>query len=217
MQPHSIIVPEKAQTRKQDIMDRMLVDLPDQLETERLIIRPYRPGDGAAYYDVCRRNQAHLLPYEVGNPALSVTTPEQAESLVRQFAADWAARNVFFLGAWVRASGEFAAQIYIGPVDWDLPEFEIGYFADKAHEGQGYVTEAVHAVLVWLFEGIKAHRVRLECNELNVRSWRVAERCGLVREGHRRQTRKHVLRQDGTYSGDYLYGLLRQEFENLNR
>ncbi|MBI5667891.1 MAG: GNAT family N-acetyltransferase [Chloroflexi bacterium] len=197
-------------------MHKMLIDLPDQLETERLILRPYRAGDGAAYYEVCQRNKDHLLPYEAGNPALSVNTPAQAEILMRNFAADWAARNAFFWGAWDKTSEAFTAQIYAGPVDWELPEFEIGYFVDRDHEGQGYVTEAVRAVLAWLFEGMGTHRVRLACNEMNVRSWRVAERCGFVREGHLRQTRKLVLRADGSYSGDYLYGLLRHEFENLN-
>lgn len=198
-------------------MHKMIFDLPDQLETERLILRPYRVEDGAVYYEVCQRNQDHLLPFEAGNPALEVHTPEQAEILIRHFMAGWAARNALFLGAWEKTTGSFAAQIYIGPVDWELPEFEIGYFVDVEHQGRGYVTEAVRAALKWLFEDMGAHRVRLGCNEMNERSWRVAERCGFVREGHLRQTRKHVLREDGTYSGDYLYGLLRSEFENLNR
>ncbi len=198
-------------------MHKMLYTLPDQLETERLILRPYRAGDGAAYYEVCQRNREHLLPFEAGNPALDVYTLEQAEILVRHFAAEWAARNALFVGAWEKTTGSFAAQVYIGPVDWELPEFEIGYFVDVAHQGQGFVTEAVKAVLGWLFGDMRAHRVRLGCNEVNERSWRVAERCGFVREGHLRQTRKQVLRADGTYSGDYLYGLLRSEFENMNR
>ncbi|HEX2908803.1 MAG TPA: GNAT family N-acetyltransferase [Phototrophicaceae bacterium] len=191
----------------------MLIDLPEQIETERLWLRPYRAGDGAAYYEVCQRNQAHLLPFEAGNPAQSLRSVEEAEILMRSFAVDWMARNVFFLGAWDKASGAFVCQVYIGVVDWNLPEFEVGYWVDIQREGQGYVTEAVRGALGFIFDCLGAHRVRLGCNETNMRSQHVAERCGFTREGHIRQTRKHILLPDGSYSGDYLYGLLREEYE----
>lgn len=193
-------------------MHKMLLDLPDQLETERLILRPYRPGDGEAYFDVCVRNKDHLLPFEEGNPALAVSSLDDAEILVREFAASWIKREAFFLSGWDKSTGAWIVQIYIGAVDWNLPEFEIGYFVDCDHEGQGFVTEAVHAALELVFLTLGAHRARLGCNETNTRSWCVAERCGFVREGHIRQNRKHILREDGTLSGDYLYGMLRSEY-----
>lgn len=193
-------------------MNKMLLDLPEQIETERLIVRAYRYGDGAAYYDVCMHNKRHLLPYEAGNPALEVETPDDAETLMRRFVAYWAVRDAFFLGAWQAESGIFACQVYIGPVSWDLPEFEIGYFADTRCTGQGFVTEAVKAAICFCFDHLHAYRLRLGCNETNLRSWRVAERCGFVREGHIRQVHPHILCANGRYSGDFLYGLLRSEW-----
>jgi RimJ/RimL family protein N-acetyltransferase len=195
-------------------MHKMLLDLPARLETDRLIVRPYQAGDGPAYYNVCLRNKDHLLPYEAGNPALGVVTVEDAEILVREFAAAWVARRAFFFGAWKKSDpAVFVAQLYVGVVNWDLPEFEIGYFVDQRHEGQGYVTEGVRAALVFAFDHLQAHRVRLACNDTNTRSYRVAERCGFTREGHLRQTQTRVLLPGGTFSGEYLYGLLREEFE----
>jgi RimJ/RimL family protein N-acetyltransferase len=194
-------------------MKRMLLELPAELETDRLILRPYRAGDGPAYFDACQRNRDHLLPYESANPAVHVRTVEDAEVLVRYFAADWSKREAFFFGAWDKTTGEWIAQVYVGPLDWALPEFEIGFIVDVDHEGQGYMTESVRAVLDCLFNRADAHRVRLNCNETNVRSWRVAERCGFVREGHLRQTRKQVRLPDGAYSGDYIYGMLRTDYE----
>lgn len=191
---------------------RLLLDVPEQLETERLILRPYRAGDGSAYLDVCLRNKRHLLPYESGNPALDVENLDDAETLVRQFAVDWMARNAFFLGAWRKPSGEFAAQIYIGVVSWELPEFEIGYFVDCRYEGQGYVVEATRAAIDFCFNHLGAYRLRLGCNQTNLRSQKVAERCGFIREGFIRQTHPTILNPDQTFSGDYLYGLLRSEY-----
>jgi RimJ/RimL family protein N-acetyltransferase len=194
-------------------MDKVLLSIPEQLQTERLTLRPYRAGDANAYLDVCLRNKRHLLPYEAGNPALGVENLEDAESLVRRFATDWIARQAFFLGGWRRQSTDFVVQIYIGPVSWALPEFELGYFVDCRYEGQGFVTEALRAALDFCFVHLHAHRLRLGCNETNVRSWRVAERCGFKREGHIRQVHPDILCDDGAFSGDYLYGLLCAEYK----
>jgi RimJ/RimL family protein N-acetyltransferase len=198
-------------------MNKMLMDFPTRLETARLLLRPYQARDGKAYYKVCQRNKAHLIPFEAGNPALYVQSEEDAEVLVRTFAGDWAKRDAFLFGGWDKNSHEWIVQVYVGAVNWDLPEFQIGYFVDNEREGQGYATEAVCAVLQFLFNGLKAHRVRLTCSERNMRSSRLAERCGFVREGHLRETHKEVRQGEVVYSGDCLYGLLREDFERAIR
>ena len=188
----------------------MLPEIPTCFETERLVLRRYHAGDGAWYYQVGKRNRQHLQRFESGNAILAIGNEEDSENIISQFTADWNAHKSFFLGGFEKTTGQFAVQIYIGTVDWQLPEFEIGYFADIDHEGKGYVTEAVQAALAFIFQYLNAHRVCIHCSDLNERSWRVAERCGFVREGHLRETRQQ---SDGTYSGDFTYGLLKNEFE----
>jgi aminoglycoside 6'-N-acetyltransferase len=192
-------------------MHRLLLDIPERIEAERLYLRSYRQGDGRWYYAMSQRNRSHLERYEPGNAVMSLKTEEEAEILVRELAADWAARNCFFMGAFERGTDEFLAQIYVGPIDWNLPELSIGYFADVDHEGQGFVTEAVRAALRFAFEHLAAHRVRIECDDTNVRSYRVAERCGFVREARIRENKKNP---DGTITGTLIYGLLKNEFQD---
>jgi RimJ/RimL family protein N-acetyltransferase len=191
-------------------MHKLLLDLPTSLKTERLTLRPYQAGDGPFLYSVSQSNREHLARYESGNVLMSIKTPEDAEISARELAIAWARRDCFFLGAFDKQTGAFVAQIYIGPTNWDLPEFEVGYFVDKDHEGQGYVTEAVQGTLHFIFGHLQAQRAHLSCDDTNVRSARVAERCGFVQEGHIRENHKHA---DGTFSGTLLYGLLRSEFE----
>ncbi len=195
-------------------MDGQSLEIPTRIEAERIYLRSYRPGDGRWYYAMSRRNRDHLARYEAENVARSVESEPEAELLVQELAAEWEARNCFFMGAFDRGTDEFVAQVYVGLLDWDLPEFAIGYFADRDHQGQGYVTEAVRAALGFIFEHLGAHRVRLECDDTNRRSWRVAERCGMIREGHIRENRRSA---DGTLSGTLTYGLLKREFEALHR
>jgi aminoglycoside 6'-N-acetyltransferase len=184
-------------------------EFPTRIDTPRLYLRGYRPGDGRWYYPMSLRNREHLARYEGHNPATRLDSEQEAEFLLRGFASDWTARAHYFLGTFRRETDEFVAQIYVGPTQRELPEFQIGYFADCQHEGQGYVTEAVRAVMRVLFQELGVHRVRLECDDTNVRSYRVAERCGLLREGHFRENKRHA---DGSLSGTLVYGLLRGEY-----
>jgi len=150
------------------------------------------------------------MRYESENVAANIANEEAAEILIQELAKEWAKRTYFFIGAFNKKTGEFVAQIYVGPVDWNLPEFQIGYFVDVNHEGQGYVTEAVKATLRVLFNQLNAHRVRLACDETNLRSIRVAERCNMNREGYLRENKRNP---DGTYGSSLIYGLLKSEYE----
>jgi RimJ/RimL family protein N-acetyltransferase len=191
-------------------MNKILVEFPDHFETERLHLRSYQPGDGKWYYAMSLKNHAHLSQFESENAAFNIASEETAEELVCEFADAWMKRAYFFIGAFDKKTGKFVAQVYVGPLDWKTPEFEIGYFADVDHEGQGYVTEAVKGTLGILFGQLQAHRVRLACNETNLRSIRVAERCNMTKEGILRENK---LNPDGTYSNSLLYGLLKSEYQ----
>jgi RimJ/RimL family protein N-acetyltransferase len=188
-------------------MHKMLLEVPTHYETKRLLIRSYEAGDGELYYAVGQKNHAHLERYESGNVIFSLNSVEEAEIAVREMQANFIARNFFFFGAFEQ--NQFVAQIYIGVVSWDLPEYEIGYFVDREHEGQGYVAEAVRGALGFAFQHLLAQRVRLVCDDTNLRSIRVAERCGFTREAHFRENKRHP---DETLSGTLIYGLLRREF-----
>ncbi len=187
-------------------------DIPISFESRRLHLRSYRPGDGPCYYAVCLRNRKHLLRYESDNVVMQLKSQEDAENTVCELAELWEKRKSFFIGVFDKQDGHFVAQIYVGPVNWDLPEFQIGFFVDKDHEGRGYMTEAVKVTLGFVFHRLGARRVSAECDDTNIRSMRVLERCGMAREGMIRENKRNT---DGTISGTNLYGLLKDEFERI--
>lgn len=192
-------------------MDPREMDIPPDFESERFVLRCYRPGDGSMYYAAGQRNRQHLQRYEAGNILLSPQNEAEAEGVVAEMAEAWASRQSFFVGIFAKESGTWLGQIYIGVVSWQTPEFELGYVVDWEYEGQGVITESVGATLGFIFHHLHAHRVRVRCDDTNERSQRVAERAGFVREGHLRQNHHHL---DGTFTGTYLYGLLANEFRS---
>jgi len=191
--------------------DKYSIDIPERIETERLYLRTYRTGDGPMYYAASIRNKDHLAEFETGNVLMSLKNEEHAEAVARELAAEWAARNCFFIGIFDKDSDEWAGQVYVGPTDWGLPEFTIGFVADVRYEGKGYISEAVQRVLKMLFEDVGAHRIKSACNEDNIRSARLLERNGFRKEGHLLENRRNA---DGSFHGDFLYAMLRREYVN---
>lgn len=93
-------------------------------------------------------------------------------------------------------------------IDRDDRKAKIGYFVGSGFAGKGIVTSALKTVLAWCFGPLGLNRIELHCASSNLRSMRVAERLGFVREG--------VLRQDeclhGVFVDQCVYGLLAAEF-----
>ena len=182
--------------------------LPTRIEAQRVYLRSYQAGDGEWFYAMSQKNRAHLTRYESENVVMTIQTEEEAEGIVRELAAAWLSRSCFFIGVFLQETDEFVGQIYVGPTNCDLPEFAVGFFADVDHQGKGYISEAVKATLEFIFEHLKAQRIFMEFDDTNEKSRRLAERCGLIREGHLRENKRNL---DGSLSGTCFYGILKPE------
>jgi len=191
-------------------MPNLPVNLTPRIEAQRIYLRSYKKGDGGMYWAASLRNRQHLQRYESGNSMMSIHNEEQAEAVIGEYIAGWTAGSYFVLGVFDKTTDAFVAQVYVGVVDRELPEFEVGYIADVAHQGQGDVTEAVKAVLGMLFGPLMARRVSIHCRDSNLRSQCVAERCGFRLEGRIRENKRLP---DGTFEGDYYYGLSKKEYD----
>lgn len=189
-------------------MNSQPIAFPSHLTTHRLVLRKYAESDSEQLLSASIRNRNHLEEYEAENPILTINDIDDAESLIRSIAAEWDDGEHFFAGMFSRDSGMFLGQVYIGLVNKEVPEYNIGYIVDVEQEGKGYVTEAVQEVVDVLFLELNAHRISIECDDTNLRSIRVAERCGFVREGHIRENKKHP---DGRISGTLFFGRLRTD------
>jgi len=180
-------------------------------ETERLYLRAYKAGDGPMYYAAGMRNRDHLAEFESDNVLLHLESKDHAEIVVRELAADRMAGNWFFIGIFEKASDQWCGQVYVEPTNSELLEFTIGFVADVHHEGKGYVSEAVSRALQMLFGDINAYRVKSECNENNIRSRRLLERCGFRWE---RYIKKDGVNTDRSINRGCLYVLSQEEYLN---
>ena len=185
-------------------MDPLLLDLPDEITTHRLVLRPPRAGDGAAMNEAVLETIEPLqrwMPWATPTP-----TPDQTEAWCRSSAADFVARRQLPMLLFLRESaGEpatFVGSSGLHRVDWEVPRFEVGYWVRRRFEGQGYVTEAAAAITRFAFETLGARRVEIRTDDRNERSWRVAERLGFRLEGVLRNECRdsHGLRDTRVYA-----------------
>ncbi len=169
----------------------ILLDIPDTFESERLIIRAPRPGDGAAINAAVVESLAELrpwMPWAAEKPSVAET-----EEFARRAAAGWLTRESLTLSLWRKDTGEYVGNSGMHRIDWDVPSVEIGYWLRTSLAGQGYATEATNAITAFAFDTLGAHRVEIHCDERNTRSAAVARRAGFDLEAILRNHRRHHL------------------------
>jgi len=91
---------------------------------------------------------------------------------------------------------------------------ELGWgIYDPALRGKGYATEAVSALVDYLFRSYPINRVECGVSVGNQASLRVAEKCGFVREG----TLRGLVYVGGQYLDGDIHSILRADWEERRR
>jgi ribosomal-protein-alanine N-acetyltransferase len=83
----------------------------------------------------------------------------------------------------------------------------LGYWVGEPHAGQGYMTAAVSAVVPFVFETLRLHRLEAACLPHNEASRRLLERTGFSREGLARR----YLKINGIWQDHLLYALVEDD------
>lgn len=168
--------------------------------TERLRIEPVQVGDVDGLLALELGNRDFFRMFTGTREESFYTQGEQAARVRR--AVDAAAADERYLFV-VRERGFDEP---IGLVDLtgvsrgSLQSAWLGYFLDRAHNGKGYMTEAVRYVVRHAFEVLVLHRIEAGVMPHNEPSLRVLEKAGFLREGLSRRNvqidgrwRDHVL------------------------
>lgn len=169
------------ETMKKQPFNPVLLDFPDEFESERLLIRAPKREDAVHCYEAVVHSLESFrpwLPFAQQKPDLAVTEANLIEA-----EANFKLRKDLRLHFFSKETSEFIGSTGLHRIDWDVRKFEIGYWVDNRFEGQGYVSEAVDRITDFAFEELGANRVEIRCDPENVRSRAVAERLNFELEG----------------------------------
>lgn len=145
------------------------------IETERLVLRPFRESDLDAYAAVLLAEPVRRslrLPGDVGH--------EQAWRQMAAWLGQWELRGT---GQWAleeRSTGAFVGRAGLHwPERVDWPGVEVGWTLHPDHWGRGYATEAGQRSIAYAFEEVGVDEVFSCILPDNTASQAVARRLGL--------------------------------------
>jgi RimJ/RimL family protein N-acetyltransferase len=170
--------------------DPVLIQIPEQIVTERLVLAAPRPGLGQALNAAVCESLENLKPWMPW--AQTAPSIEESEAVIRHMQADFIARRSLTYQIYQKVDaggrGQLLGCVGFPRFDWTVRSFEIGYWIRRSAVGKGLVSETVQALTGMAFDELQARRVEIRMDDGNLRSRAVAERCGFEFEG--------VLRRD---------------------
>lgn len=178
----------------------LLLEFPDSFETERLLIRAPRAGDGSEVNAAILDSIKELRPWLPW--AHPIPTVGESEANIRGAVAKFLAREDLRLLLFLKGTNTLVGSSGLHRIDWKVPRFEIGYWARTPYAGRGYITEAVIGITDFAQKHLGARRVEIKMDTRNERSWRVAERAGYTLEAVIRHERRAL---DGSLADGRLY------------
>lgn len=178
-----------------------------QLETERLIIRPFNLSDAKRLHQIVSQKEVmKYLPEDV-------MSLEEVKKIIA-WLIDCYGKNrpdhivkLTAAVAW-KQSKEVVGWCGLGPLEFNPRDIEIYYGLSKEYWGKGIATEAAKAMLHYGFETIRLDKIVAVTDPQNVASKRVIEKIGLIY----RRTIESLPTEHSYYEGCLCYSLKREEY-----
>ncbi|MGW6194482.1 GNAT family N-acetyltransferase [Bacillus cereus] len=163
-------------------MHPILLDVPLQIETDRLILRaPLPAGDGNVVYQAIKDSinelKQWLLLFQ------SIPTVEETEILLRNAHIDFLKRESFRYLIYHKDTNDFIGTASLHGINWKISKCEIGYWINTQFSGNGYMTEVVRELTNLGFQLLKFRRIEIRCESNNTKSRKIPEKLGFELEG----------------------------------
>jgi len=174
------------------------------VRAEDLLLRPPAMGDYGAWAELRNRSRAHLVPWE---PQWSSDELSRAafRRRLRHYQRDLKDDTGYAFFIFAGANETLIGGLTLSNVRRGVTQAaSLGYWLGAPHANRGLMTRAVRAMVPFVFDELKLHRLEAACLPHNQPSIRVLERNGFSREGVARR----YLKIDGQWRDHLLFSLL---------
>jgi len=160
----------------------ILMDVPSQLETERLLLRaPLLRGDGQIVNKAIKDSFNELKPWMPF--AQRIPAVEDTEANLREAHIKFLKRNSFRFLIFHKETNQFIGQASLQGITWDLPKGELGYWINTESSGNGFMTEAIRELTRFALEPLHFKRIEIRVESTNLKSRSIPEKLGFTLEG----------------------------------
>ncbi|HEU4769685.1 MAG TPA: GNAT family N-acetyltransferase [Pyrinomonadaceae bacterium] len=174
------------------------------ITTPRLVLRWISEDDVDSLFEVFSDPQ--VMRYWAFGPL----TERSAAAAMQRETADAILKGTYWKwGVALRDTNKLIGTATLFNLNLDNGRAEIGYALGRPYWGNGYMNEALNAVLLHAFDVVKLRRLEADVDPRNAHSIRTLERLGFQREGFLRE-RWHV---EGEIQDAFFYGLLEREWK----
>lgn len=180
-----------------------------QIETERLILRRFTVEDAPKMYENWASDK------EV---AKYLTWPAHANAdLTAQLLTVWTAgyeeMDQYNWCMELKEDGEPIGNISVVEIKEQVQSVTLGYCIGRKYWHQGFASEALKAVLDFLFDEVGVNRVEAAHDTRNPHSGQVMKKCGMLYEGTKIEG---SINTSGIYDAVY-YGLTKKQRNNVKQ
>jgi [ribosomal protein S5]-alanine N-acetyltransferase len=176
---------------------------PKTIETERLLLRPLQIEDAPSFLEIWSDPEA--VRYFSFPPMESI---EQAQARIAEKLQVFSDGKGIVFVIESKSDREVLGDCGIHNVDLHARRAELGYCLGRPHWGNGYMAEAVKALIAYGFEEAGLRRMEADIDPRNTPSIQLVERLGFKREGY---LRKRWVTGTGEVADSVIYGLLEDE------
>jgi len=151
---------------------------PPTLETERLVLRPLTPEDGAT---VARLAGSR----EIADTTISIPHPyseKQARAWIAARTSQSSTGKEMVFGVAIRQDAQLIGAVGLREMDTEHAQAEMGFWIGVPSWGRGYATEAGLASITFGFADAGLEEIVSFTSAANVRSRAVMERIGMTHE-----------------------------------
>ncbi len=152
-----------------------------KIETERLIIRCYKPTDAPLLKEAIDQSLEHLLPWMPWAKNEPETVQTKIERL-RKYRGQFDLGVDYTFGIFNKEETELIGSTGLH-TRLEGNAREIGYWISSRYAKQGYATETVKALVKVGFEIEELDRIEIRCAPENVASQGVPKKLGFLHEG----------------------------------
>ncbi len=183
-----------------------------EIETERLLLRPFRHSDAADVYEYLAEPAVNCFA------SMKLHSLQEAEEEMERRSGETEYYLAIVLKEEDKVIGEIEAYPETaGPPDEDSPKdtFSPCWMLNRDYQGKGYAYEAAHAFLDYIFREKGARRVYAYTEDYNTSCQHLCEKLGMRREGLFREFVSFVKDADGrpVYENTYQYAILKKEWK----
>lgn len=176
----------------------------ESIETERLYLREINIDDSLQMYENFASDDrvSKYMSWE------SFKTLNDVENWLTEWQDEYKKSDTYYWGIYLKSSNELIGTVYLLTEDSVAKIGSISYCLGYNYWGNGYVCEAVKAIIDFGFNKVGFNRIEAYHAKSNIQSARVLQKSGMKLEGTLRQRCK----TNNGFEDCVYYSILKEEY-----